>query len=275
MSEHPTSKERVEARGAAPEPLSVLRLVREQCGAYIPASVMDEIDKALGIPSPADNVFRHAQQPAAVRCGWFGEGRGQCLLPEGHVLKPTSRHHVCEQDGRQIEILMTGLAAVHEAERRASQPSKPARTDEDYAIEHGRYLATVAEEFLKSVNQFDEAAEKEANVDDDDEEARDGAAIDVQQACESRADHWQALESAVYEFRKRADRARPVPTKPDVLKCASCEGEDDVAVRPICSKSPICKHCFAIWYDGCTDAEQIRRESLKAQGRAEKGENDV
>lgn len=68
------------------------------------------------------------------------------------------------------------------------------------------------------------------------------------------------------------DAVRTALMKPAVLKCASCDGEDEVAVRPICSKSPICKHCFAVWYDGCTDAEKIRRESLEIQGRATEGE---
>lgn len=48
------------------------------------------------------------------RCGWFGEGRGQCLLSEGHP----SKDHTCEEDGRNYRVLMTGLAAVHERERR-------------------------------------------------------------------------------------------------------------------------------------------------------------
>jgi hypothetical protein len=46
------------------------------------------------------------------RCGWFGEGRGQCLFTEGH-----EGHHTCEEDGRLLELAKTGLAAVIERQR--------------------------------------------------------------------------------------------------------------------------------------------------------------
>jgi len=57
------------------------------------------------------------------RCGWFGEGRGQCLLWEGH--KETD--HTCEQDGRQLRIALTGLAAVREMEQRRAEEPEQAR----------------------------------------------------------------------------------------------------------------------------------------------------
>jgi len=41
---------------------------------------------------------RGAGGNASRRCGWFGEGRGQCLLPEGHRAK----EHTCEEDGRLL-----------------------------------------------------------------------------------------------------------------------------------------------------------------------------
>lgn len=47
--------------------------------------------------------------PPRPRCPWFGEGRGQCLLHDGHM----SLNHVCEQDGR--------LLACARAERDALQ----------------------------------------------------------------------------------------------------------------------------------------------------------
>jgi hypothetical protein len=37
---------------------SVLLRIRNSCGSYIPATEMDAIDKALGIPIPRDGVFR-------------------------------------------------------------------------------------------------------------------------------------------------------------------------------------------------------------------------
>jgi len=58
-----------------------------------------------------------------------------------------------------------------------------ARTDKDYAIEHGRYLANAAEQFLLEQNR---AAQAERPPD---------------------SEFWTALETAIYEFRKRAARA--------------------------------------------------------------------
>lgn len=57
------------------------------------------------------------------------------------------------------------------------------RTSVDYAIEFGRYLATAAESFMGEQNRAVEAGE------------------------DPDADFCRALESAIYEFRKRADRA--------------------------------------------------------------------
>lgn len=57
------------------------------------------------------------------------------------------------------------------------------RTDEDYAIEFGGYLANAAERFMQEQNRAAEAGR------------------------EPDAKHWSALSSAIYEFRKRAARA--------------------------------------------------------------------
>lgn len=54
------------------------------------------------------------------RCGWFGEGRGQCLFSDGH-----KGHHTCEQDGWLLERATLGLQAVREAERRALKTPTP------------------------------------------------------------------------------------------------------------------------------------------------------
>lgn len=38
------------------------------------------------------------RKPPRPRCPWTGEGRGQCLLHDGHM----SPNHTCEQDGRLL-----------------------------------------------------------------------------------------------------------------------------------------------------------------------------
>jgi hypothetical protein len=59
------------------------------------------------------------------------------------------------------------------------------RTAKDYAIEFGGYLATSAERFMDEVGRSQETGEP----------------ID--------ADIWSGLQSAIYEFRKRAAKAMP------------------------------------------------------------------
>jgi hypothetical protein len=56
------------------------------------------------------------------------------------------------------------------------------------------------------------------------------------------------------------------------LVCAVCEGKDNVGIRPIMCKEPICKYCFELWYDcGVMNPEKMRAESLKLQGRVDNG----
>lgn len=59
------------------------------------------------------------------------------------------------------------------------------RTPEQYAIEHGRYLADAARNLQVAINARDDTQISEA---------------------------WGALSSAIYEFEKRADRAYPKPS---------------------------------------------------------------
>jgi hypothetical protein len=87
----------------------------------------------------------------------------------------------------------------------ASLPPVPARNDADYALEHAGYLATAAERFIASVDQFDRAAD--AFEDDADDETRDDLKQAVDTAFEARCDHRNGLANAIYEFRKRAERA--------------------------------------------------------------------
>ena len=58
------------------------------------------------------------------------------------------------------------------------------RTAKDYAIEFGGYLAKAAEDFMAEQNRAWEAEEP------------------------PNPEYWSALQSAIYEFRKRAEKAR-------------------------------------------------------------------
>jgi hypothetical protein len=61
---------------------------------------------------------------------------------------------------------------------------KGERDTKDRAIEFGRYLATAAEQFMAEQNRAWEAGET------------------------PDSEYWSALESAIYEFRKRADKCQ-------------------------------------------------------------------
>lgn len=91
---------------------------------------------------------------------------------------------------------------MNDLKKSGAAPSS-ARTDKDYAIEHGGYLATAAEYFLAKLNDYYKAVER---CDPD----RDEEVIDNAQQEES--DAWQGLNSAIYEFRKRAERAIERPS---------------------------------------------------------------
>lgn len=70
-----------------------------------------------------------------------------------------------------------------------ARPLRPkARDAKDFAIEFGEYLAKDVEAFLQLLNES-------------------GAAAHVKDQ-EGLTDHWRGLQSAIYEFRKRAGRVR-------------------------------------------------------------------
>lgn len=90
---------------------------------------------------------------------------------------------------------------AHPPARSGADPT--GRTPTDYALEHAEYLAQSAELFIASTMALQKAeiALEEAAEPTDDM----GTAIEV--ARESLSDHLRGLESNVYEFRKRRDRA--------------------------------------------------------------------
>lgn len=68
----------------------------------------------------------------------------------------------------------------------AAMSDQVRRSDVDYAIEFGRYLSAAAERFMADQNRAAEAGE------------------------DPDPDLWRALDSAIHEFRNRADRAETV-----------------------------------------------------------------
>ena len=89
------------------------------------------------------------------------------------------------------------------------------RTPNDYAIEHGGYLAKAAEDFLTVLNDVAKAESALQTWGEDDPEYA-AAKARVDRVWEVRHDHWSGLQSAIHEFRKRAERSRSaVETSPN------------------------------------------------------------
>jgi hypothetical protein len=75
------------------------------------------------------------------------------------------------------------------------------RTDKDYAIEHATYMADAAKNYLAAIN-----AEFVARMDA--EEIGTPAMHDLLNECEQyTCEAYKTLESRIYEFEKRRDRA--------------------------------------------------------------------
>lgn len=100
-------------------------------------------------------------------------------------------------------------------EARAGSSPKLERSDSDYAIEHGGYLADAAQAYLDEKNRFDAASEIGS------EEVQDS---------DSLSDHFSALRDAIYEFRKRAKRASP-PSSPGADQTPDYESLCELAAR--------------------------------------------
>lgn len=80
------------------------------------------------------------------------------------------------------------------------------RTPMDYALEHAEYLALAAEGFIEDVNNLDGATM--AIEEDDSDTTRHSLQEAFDHALEARSAGMSKLRNRVYEFRKRAERAK-------------------------------------------------------------------
>lgn len=100
------------------------------------------------------------------------------------------------------------LEVLREAEANAAvaavSPHRD-RTPADFAIEHAEYLAQAAESLLSAANRRDELKHEDAPA-------------HMQEAArEAYSDNFSGLHNAVYEFRKRAERAKAAPSATGAL----------------------------------------------------------
>jgi hypothetical protein len=153
------------------------------------------------------NFLRAATEPPAE------QDTGRYCVEVAHCDRNADFHI---WDGHCNTAAAADAEALQVQINRAAQPPVPARTDADYAIEHAGYLATAAEQFITSIDEFDAAANalEEGTDDETDDELK--RALD--HAFEVRCDHRNGLANAIYEFRKRAERA--TSTKEVRCNCA-------------------------------------------------------
>lgn len=114
------------------------------------------------------------------------------------------------------------------AELAALKRDPAGRTPEQYAIEHGRYLATAAQGFMDACNALFTAEQQLDKAEPDTQTEVDDLISKVERAQEIRGERWRALERAIYEFTKRADRAYPLAQPADLAQSATyavCKGE--------------------------------------------------
>lgn len=97
------------------------------------------------------------------------------------------------------------------------------RSDQDCAIEHAEYMADMAEHLLNAINAedvlFDELTDRGGN----DDPLTLGDRFDAAKA--SRCEAVTFLRSGIYEFRKRAERAR------QTAEITSEETEATIAIK--------------------------------------------
>jgi hypothetical protein len=93
---------------------------------------------------------------------------------------------------------------------RGAHETNGQRTPKDYAIEHGGYLADAAESFIKAVDEHERVVLGFAGEDPD----PSIEAPDMEKAEQAECDHRDALKNAIYEFRKRVERAKHSPQEP-------------------------------------------------------------
>lgn len=107
---------------------------------------------------------------------------------------------------------ITPLVRYHRAQE-AEQPHPPAqaaqvgRTAKDYAIEHAGYLADAAEHLMTVTRDANIAADQLDEDDGDDETNTDILVRDNDHAQTVLSEAQSGLRAAIYEFKKRRDRA--------------------------------------------------------------------
>jgi len=81
------------------------------------------------------------------------------------------------------------------------------------ALVDADHLAACSEKMLGAMNRHHAAVERGEVVDETDIEACASALVELEQAEAEVSEYWRAIQSAAYEYRKRATRARAALTQ--------------------------------------------------------------
>jgi len=144
-------------------------------------------------------------------------------LARAHGARVSAEHR--HPDDPLISMNGRELAAYTRAAIQQAAGAVPeGRSDKDYAIEHAEYMATAAEQLAYSVDALDAAHLLDG-------ETPGGADDAVNEAHANYIEARKDLRSAVYEFRKRRDRAASPssPVQPDSGHLGAGGSQDHLA----------------------------------------------
>lgn len=251
------------AAGAADEPhvtqevqnvLAWLRTVELACDARDDRQSVTYIGQARAL---LHRLSRASEPPPAARDEHDESGRTGVFRNCGYV--GTACGWIVRDGTYWVATFRGDVDASQYVAFRNAPPPAGTRTNADYALEHAGYLAIAAEQFIDSIDEFDNAANAldEGTDDETDDELKQA----VDSAFEARCDHRQGLSNAIYEFRKRAERAAATKTeaitRTGPCECELCGAKSRDGWRIYCAK------------DGCPGyaAEIKERAVTKAERR--------
>lgn len=106
-------------------------------------------------------------------------------------------------------------------------PTPASRTPQDYAIEHAEYMAMRGDQLLEAIEALSAAEVKREDADEDTPEL-EGAFYDARDQVWSSV---RRLNAAIYEFRKRRDRAALAAALPSQRDAISDEEIEAVYIK--------------------------------------------
>lgn len=148
------------------------------------AKTMVRMDKQIDELTASNNQLREALSKYVPKKAYKDNGKWFVKT------KQTTGYVECE-----ISEYADALDAIaSNPEKSLAQHDNEVTAPYKKALEFAEYLAKSTEQFMIAINQLDAADQEE-----------DEATVEIMQ--EKRGEHWRAVNSSIYEFRQRSDRA--------------------------------------------------------------------